>query len=158
MNERMNEPRYLIVTGALVEKDGKILLVKEGKPRAYGLWNIPAGHLDKGENPIDGAKREAKEETGYDIEINGLLGVYVGSSARTANLTRIKIIFRASVIGGELNFPKDEILEVKWFEPSKILAMEDSQLRGIRKEVEDFVEGKNYPIDIIRDINKISRR
>lgn len=146
----MAEPRYMIIVGAVIEKDGKILLVKEGKPLAYGLWNIPAGRLDKNENPIDGAKREVKEETGYDIEINGLLGVYVGGSPHIANLIRIKIIFRASVIGGELNFPKDEILEAKWFEPSEVLAMKDSQLRGIKNEVKDFVEGKNYSIDIIR--------
>lgn len=151
----MGEPRYLIVTGAVIEKDGKILLVREKKQRAYGLWNFPAGRLGKGENPVDAAKREAKEETGYDIEINGLLGIYVGGSTHTVNLTLIKIVFRASVIGGELNFPKDEILEAKWFEPSEALAMEDSKLRGIRRELEDFVEGKNYSIDTIRDVNKI---
>ena len=45
------------VVGALVEKDGKILLVKEAKATAdNGKWNIPAGWLDVGENPIGGVK------------------------------------------------------------------------------------------------------
>lgn len=147
-NRKVN---HLIVVGAVVENDGKILLVQEKQPQAYALWNTPAGWLEKSENPMDGAKREVKEETGYDIKINGLLGIYIGPSKHNPDLTVNKIVFRASIIGGKLNFPKDELLDVKWFEPSDILAMKDSQLRGIRKEIEDFVKNKNYPVDVIRN-------
>jgi len=147
-----DETRYLIVTGAIVEKNGKILLVQEGQPKAYGLWNTPAGWLSKGESVIDGAKREVKEETGFDIEIKGLLGTYVGPSSRDPNRIVAKIVFRCSIVGGELKFSKDELLDVKWFKPSEILAMKDSQLRHIRKEIEDFIAGKNYPLDVIRQI------
>jgi ADP-ribose pyrophosphatase YjhB (NUDIX family) len=153
----MDEIHYLIVAGAIVEKDGKILLVQEGQPKAYGLWNTPAGRLDKGENALEGAKREVKEETGFDIEVNGLLGVYVGSSAVASNIIVCKIVFRSSIIGGELKFSKDEIMDVKWFKPSEVLAMKDSQLRGIRKEIEDFVAGKNYPIDVVKYRKVIDR-
>jgi len=146
----MDEIHYLTVAGAIVEKDGKILLVQEGQPKAYGLWNTPAGWLDQGENVLEGAKREVKEETGFDVKINGLLGVYVGPSLKDPNLIVIKIIFRSSIVGGELQFSKDELLDVKWFKPSEILAMKDSQLRGIRKEIEDFVANKSYSIDVIR--------
>ena len=150
MTEIVRKANHLIVVGAMVEKDGKVLLVQEKQPQAYGLWNTPAGWLENGEPPIDGAKREVKEETGYDIKINGLLGIYIGPSRHNLDLTVNKIIFRASIIGGELNFPEDEILDAKWFEPSEVLSMKDSQLRGIRKEIEDFVKNKNYPIDVIR--------
>lgn len=153
----MNETRYLIVVGAIVEKDGKILLVQERQPSAYGLWNTPAGWLDKGENVLEGAKREVKEETGFDVKINSLLGVYVGPSFKNPNLIVIKIIFRSSIVGGELQFSKDELLDVKWFKPSEVLAMKDSQLRGIRKEIEDFVAGKNYPIDVVKYRKVIDR-
>ena len=141
---------HVIVVGAVVEKDGKILLVQEKQPLAYGLWNTPAGWIDYGEIPIEGAKREVKEETGYEIDINGLLGIYIWSPSNIKDRVVCKIVFRASVSGGTLNFPKDEMLDARWFEPSEILAMKDSELRGIRKEIEDFVNGKNYPVDIIR--------
>jgi ADP-ribose pyrophosphatase YjhB (NUDIX family) len=148
----MRKANHLIVVGAVAEKDGKILLVQEKKPQVYGLWNTPAGWLEKDENPMEGAKREVKEETGYDVKINSLLGVYVRSSSHDPDLIINKIVFRASTIGGKLNFDKNEILDVKWFEPSEILNMKDSQLRGIRKEIEDFVDDKNYPVDVVRSV------
>ncbi len=146
----MRKANHLIVVGAMVEKDGKILLVQEKKPKAYGLWNTPAGWLEGDENPMEGAKREVKEETGYDIKINGLLGVYVRNSLHDPNLIVNKIVFRATIIGGKLNSPKDEFLDAKWFEPPEALKMKDSQLRGIRKEIEDFIKNKNYPVDVIK--------
>lgn len=147
---KMDETSYLVVVGAVIEKDGKILLVQEAKLPAYGLWNTPAGHIEKGETALEGAKREVKEETGLDIEITGLLGVYVGKSLLYPNRIVAKIVFRGSAVGGKIQFRKDEILDAKWFIPSEILAMKDSELRGIRKEIEDFIAGKNYPIDAVR--------
>jgi ADP-ribose pyrophosphatase YjhB (NUDIX family) len=146
----MAETEYLVVAGAVVEKDGKIILVQETKPPARGLWNTPAGHIEKGESPFEAAKKEVKEETGLDIEITGLVGVYVGKSLLHPNRIVAKITFRGSVVGGSIKFNKDEILNVKWFTPSEILAMKDSELRGIRKEIEDFIAGKEYPIDVVR--------
>jgi ADP-ribose pyrophosphatase YjhB (NUDIX family) len=145
-----DETEYLVVVGAVVEKDGKIVLVQERKPKAYGLWNTPAGWLNKGENAVEGAKREVKEETGFDIEISNLLGVYIGKSLIVENKIVTKIVFIGSVVGGELKFPENEILDVKWFKPSEVLAMKDSELRGIRKEIEDFIAGKEYPTDVVR--------
>jgi len=126
---KKGETTYLIVAGTVVEKDGKIILVQENKLPARGLWNTPAGHLEKGETALDGAAREVKEETGLDIKITGLLGVYVGKSLFYPNRITAKIVFRGSVIGGELKFPEGEILDVKWFTPSEILGMKDSELR-----------------------------
>ena len=58
------------VVGAILERDGKILLTKEVKEVAKGLWSHPAGWIEVGENPIESVKREVKEETGLsDIEI-----------------------------------------------------------------------------------------
>ncbi len=125
----MKEVKYLIVVGGLVERGGKILLIQEKKPVAYGLWNTPAGWLDLGETPAEGAKREVKEETGFDVKINGLLGVYIMPSLHDQKLLIAKIVFICSITGGKMKFPKDEILDVKWFAPEEVLAMKDSQLR-----------------------------
>lgn len=64
------------VVGAILEKNGKILLVKEIKSIAKDKWNHPAGWLDVGENPIDEVKREVKEETGFDFVPKNILGIY----------------------------------------------------------------------------------
>jgi len=52
------------VVGAIIEKEGKILLVKETKKVAKGLWNHPAGWIDVGENPFEAVKREVNEKVG----------------------------------------------------------------------------------------------
>lgn len=149
----MEKTKYLIVANAMIEKEGKILLVQEKQPIAHGLWNTPGGKLDIGESVIEGAKREVREETGYDININGVLGVYVSNELHDSKLLVIKIVFRATVSEGELNFPKDELLDARWFNPSDALKMKDSELSFIRKEIEDFIKDKSYPIDIIRYVS-----
>ena len=55
------------VVGAIIEKEGKILLVKEAGTHDKGKWNQPAGWIDVGEDPIEMVKRELKEETGLDF-------------------------------------------------------------------------------------------
>lgn len=140
-----------MVCGGIVEKDGKILLVQEAKESARGLWNIPAGHLDAPERIIDGAMREIKEETGFDVKLDGLLGVYQYIVMNGQRMT-IRFQFKASVVSGKLKFPKDEILDAKWFTPKEILAMDDSKLRSpaIKESVRDYLSGKLYPVDALK--------
>lgn len=48
------------VVGGIIEKDGKILLVQEGKDFCYGKYNIPSGRLEEDETLIDGALRKGR--------------------------------------------------------------------------------------------------
>ena len=58
-----------IIVGGIIEKDNKILMVKEAKKKCYGKWNVPAVHLENGETIFEGAIREIFEETGLNIKI-----------------------------------------------------------------------------------------
>ncbi len=60
-----------IIVGVVIKKDGKYLLIEEMRDGKLFL-NIPAGHLDPYETPIEGAKREAKEESGFDVKLTSL--------------------------------------------------------------------------------------
>jgi len=111
---------------------------------------LPGGKLDFGETPAKGAVREVKEETGYDVEIRDLLGIYF-KNFRGKKVTVMRIVFTTSIIRGELKFPKDELLDARWFTPSEILAMKDSQLRGVRGAIEDFINNEHYPLGIIKN-------
>lgn len=62
-----------ILVGGIIEQNGKYLLVQEAKEKCKGKWNIPAGHLEENETIIEGAKREILEETGYNVELTGLV-------------------------------------------------------------------------------------
>lgn len=61
-----------VIVGGIIEKNGKYLLVQEAKKKCYKKWNFPAGHLDFNESLEQGAIREIKEETGCDVELNGV--------------------------------------------------------------------------------------
>jgi 8-oxo-dGTP pyrophosphatase MutT (NUDIX family) len=120
----MNEPEVKwedtiawarVIAGCLIEQDGKYLLVQEKQPKVYGLWNLPAGHVDKGETIEAAAIREAREETGYEVELITKIGVYHEDITRP-----IKHAFSAKIVSGELKFPDDEILDAKWFSVEEI--------------------------------------
>ncbi|HLG25955.1 MAG TPA: NUDIX domain-containing protein [Candidatus Gracilibacteria bacterium] len=149
------------VVGAILEKDGKIALVKEN-PKVVmpdaGKWNQPAGWIDIGENPVDAVKREVEEETGYTFEPTALLGVYslvrediAGQLGATPHA--IKIIFLGEIKNHDAPATiTDEIEEVRWFTPEEIFAMDSGTLRDedIKNEIRDYLSGKKYPLDVIK--------
>jgi len=135
------------VVGAILEKDGKILLVREAKEIAKGMWSHPAGWINVGENPIEAVKREVKEETCFDFEPTHILGVY---SLFKENLKErfgitphgIKIIFIGKISDNETGELHDDVSETK---------MDMNTLRDIdiKKMVKDYFAGKSYPLDLL---------
>ena len=115
-----------VVAGCVVRDDeGRYLLVQEKQPKVYGLWNIPAGHVDKGESIKDAAIREVKEETGYDVELGDKIDVYHDEVEEP-----VRHAFLAKVIGGTMLAQPDEILDVNWFNYNEIDHMrQDGKLR-----------------------------
>jgi 8-oxo-dGTP diphosphatase len=146
------------VVGAIIEKGGKILLVRENQPGEPddGKWSHPAGWIDLGENPIEAVEREVKEETGYDFKPTHFLGVYSLvrrdiEKEKGASPHPIKLIF----IGEIKNFAKENLLGdtrgTKWFGPEEIFAMDRKTLRedDIKQMVKDCFSGRQYPLEII---------
>src|SRR3989344_5317534 len=110
------------VVGAIIERDGKFLLVKEHHPghSAHGKWNQPAGWIDVGEHPIDAVVREIREETGLLFTPTHLVGLYslVKRNERIANAPQetrhpLKLIFVGTTKGESQAFSNDEISETK---------------------------------------------
>jgi len=145
------------VVGAIIEWDGKFLLVKENQPKHpdHGKWNQPAGWIDVGEDPLDSVKREVKEETGYDFTPTHLLSV---SSLVRKDQTKhfgatphaLKLIFIGNISknAGEI---EDDISEIHWFSPRDIEAMDAKTLRDvdIKRLVKNYISGVQYPLEIL---------
>jgi ADP-ribose pyrophosphatase YjhB (NUDIX family) len=135
------------------KKDGKFLLVQEGKVD-IGEWNIPAGWLDLNEDIMAGAIRETKEETGLDVELTGFLGVYASAKKGKIFINHaIRFIFTAKALNEELNPPKGEILDARWFAYEELKVMSDQGIlrsRTILPQVEDYLAGKIYSMDAIK--------
>ena len=127
-----------VIVGGVIEKNGKYLLVQETR-NCRGKWNLPAGHVDANETIQDAAKREIKEESGVDVE---LTGVYQIGNRKIENDVFVSVIFTAELVGGEINYNENEIMDVRWFSYDEILAM--------KNEIRD-------PILMISAINNIRK-
>lgn len=138
------------VAAAILEKDGKFLLIKEAHAGVdTGKWNQPAGWIEVGENPLESVVREVKEETGFDFTPTQILGVY---SLWRSDLKKhgIKILFKGK-IGETQSALAEDSSETKWFTPEEIYAMGPEVLRDldIKQEVKDFIAGKGYPLGLL---------
>lgn len=116
--------------GTLIQNDsGEILLIQEGKEHVRGKWNLPSGGYAKEdeeheETIREAAIRETKEETGVEVQLKGLIGVYTRDAERTDTKNTL-ILFEAEKTGGKLdpNFD-EEIIDVKYFSMEEISDLE----------------------------------
>ena len=139
-----------IAAGGIIEQEGKYLLIQEAREDIHGKWNLPAGQLDPGETVSEAAKREIYEECGFRVELTGVC--QIGSWKLVDNIA-IGIIFSTKIVGGEINFNPDEIMDTKWFTYDEILAMR-SELRSadfLIGAVDNLRNHKVAPIDIVME-------
>ena len=95
---------------AVCVRDGQILLARSPAADGTPEWVLPGGGMEHGEDPYDTVRRELMEETGYRIEVTGLLGIDSRRHrfARENLLTRVtdhhsvRIVYSGEVVGGEL--------------------------------------------------------
>ena len=99
----------------LLERGGRVLLAKRRVDPREGFWDLPGGFLEEGEEPLDGLRREFREETGLEVEPVDFLGVwtdrYGGDSTAEATLN---LYWTARVTGGE-PAPADDVDDLRWF-------------------------------------------
>ncbi len=100
--------------GVLVEMERGIVLVQRGQPPFVGWWALPAGYIEADESVEQAAVRECKEETGLDVELLELFGVY--SFPEGPVQSGIIIFYRARPVGGDLR-AGDDAQDVGVFPP-----------------------------------------
>ena len=91
----------LAVDALIVRRNGRIVLVKRKKPPYEGYWALPGGFVEYGETVENAVVREVKEETGLDVEIKGLIGVY-SKPDRDPRGHVVSIAYLTIEVGGEL--------------------------------------------------------
>lgn len=108
--------RPIVGVGALIIKDGKLLIVKRAAKPGQGKWSLPGGLVELGERVQDAVIREVKEECGLDIEVERLIDVF--DSITRDEKGRIQYQFvvvnlLAKIKGGILK-NADDVLEARW--------------------------------------------
>ncbi|MEM9999497.1 MAG: NUDIX hydrolase [Pseudomonadota bacterium] len=99
-----------IVVGSVVVHEGKYLLCRRAIEPRYGFWTVPAGYLELGETPEEGARREALEEANAALQLHELMAVYT-----VRRLSQVQLIYRASLTAPTVSAGV-ESLEVAFFE------------------------------------------
>jgi 8-oxo-dGTP pyrophosphatase MutT (NUDIX family) len=136
-----------VTVAAVIERDGKFLLIQE---RISGrlVLNQPAGHLDPGESLAAACRREAMEETAHHFEPTSLVGIYRWRDPRK-DFTFLRFAFRGKV-GTAENRPLDkEIVGVQWLTPEEIRSRHaEHRSPLVQKCVDDFLAGHSFPLDV----------
>jgi 8-oxo-dGTP pyrophosphatase MutT (NUDIX family) len=141
-----------VTVAAVVERNGRFLLVEEETPEGIRL-NQPAGHLDPGESPLQGAIREALEETARRFTASALLGIYMarsGAADREA-VTYLRFAFIGTVGEEEPGRALDHgILRTLWLSTEEIRArLPQHRSPLVMKCVDDYLAGQRFPLSLV---------
>ena len=139
----------LIAVGAMVAVmggDGRLLTIQRQDNKA---WALPAGYCDLGENVANTAVRETFEETGLHVALERLLGVYSGLAfkhihANGDEVQDVGVVFRARVVGGQLNRAEAEVAALCWQNPLDFLAADDVGRRPFMANILQHLDAGSF--------------
>jgi 8-oxo-dGTP diphosphatase len=104
-----------LAVAVIVERDGLILLGRRAEgARAAGKWSFPAGFVERGERVEDAAVREVREEVGFDVELDRLVGLFSSTGEEV-----VLAVYSSNLIGGDLR-PADDLDQAGWFGPDEL--------------------------------------
>ncbi len=142
-----------VTVAAIIERDGKFLLVEEHTPEGLKL-NNPVGHLDPGESPADGCAREALEETTRRFTPTGLVGVYMSRMQRAStgeDVTYLRFAFCGELGAVEPGASLDEgIVRTLWLSPEEIRASTERHRSPLLLRcMDDYLAGQRWPLSMV---------
>lgn len=140
-----------ITVATIVEDNGRFLFVEEVKNDKRVL-NQPAGHLEANETLRDAAIRETLEETGWDVELTGVVGIYL-YTAPSNGVTYQRVCFAAKAIKHHPDRALDTgIVGAPWFTRDELVAQPErwrSEL--VLQCLDDYLAGPVHSLDVIRN-------
>lgn len=142
-----------VTVAAIIERDGRYLLVEEETPEGLRL-NNPAGHLDPGESPEQGVAREAFEETAFPFQPTALVGVYLSRFQREStgeDITYLRFAYCGEL--GEFDARRSldtGIVRTLWMTPDEVRASVPRHRSPlVLRCIEDHLSGQRYPMQLV---------
>ena len=109
-----------IGSNTIVERDGGVLLVRLNYGPRDGRWALPGGLVENDETTTEAAIRETEEETGFKVELDGLLATWM-----RPGFPILVVIYRAHIASGALRVAPDEASEARFFPRESIPSLDD---------------------------------
>jgi 8-oxo-dGTP diphosphatase len=153
------QPAVIIGCCNLVTNDaGCYLLVQESKASAWYRFNLPAGKPEEGETLVDAAVREAQEETGLDVAVDHLVGIY--QCPRTSEgFGVVNFVFFSQVVGGALRTSLAHPV-VRYFSTKEIAEMVSARMirgRHVPAAIADHESGRHLATSLIQIVPEMGR-
>lgn len=121
-----------VAAAALIVQEGRVLLVRRVNEPFRGLWTLPAGFIDGGEDPAREAERECLEETGLTVRVTRVFDIVSGREhPRGADFI---IVYEAEVMSGDMK-PGDDADAVEWFDKNNLPPL---AFRATQKVLQSF--------------------
>lgn len=139
-----------ITVATVIEDQGRFLLVEE-MADGRTVLNQPAGHLEANESLIEAALRETLEETGWDIELTAVTGIYL-YTAPSNGVTYQRVCFAGKALRQRPDYPLDVgIIGARWLTRDE-LASQPGRWRSelVLRCIDDYLLGERFPLSLIR--------
>ncbi len=136
----------ILYASVLLEKEGKYLIVQEGKEIHAKKWNIPGGHVDEGEHILAAAIREAKEEVCVDIAVENVVQIF-------ESFKSIHVVFYGTVTSGTAA-PGDNILDCRWMTIGEMRDIPNESILNpwkFRRLIRRLEEKSFFPLDVLAE-------
>lgn len=148
----MREERPRVTVAAVLERDGRFLLVEELAGRRLVL-NQPAGHVEPGESLEAAVCRETLEESAWHIRPTALVGVYLWRNGRNGR-SFLRAVYAGEALDHDAGAVLDQgIVRTLWLSRSE-LAGSPARLRSpmVLRCIDDYLAGRRYPLDVVRSL------
>lgn len=137
-----------ITVATIVERDGAFLFVEE-RVNDQLVLNQPAGHWEENETLFEGALRETLEETGWDVELTGLVGIYE-FKPEDLDYGFLRFAFAGRALRHHPERKLDDGIErAVWFTREQLIAHPFHRSPMVLRGVDDFRSGRHLPLDVI---------
>ncbi len=141
-----------VTVAAVIEQGGRFLLVEEHAADGLRL-NNPAGHLDRGETPVQACRRETLEETTYAFEPSALVGIYQSRQHKSdgSDITYMRFAFCGDLGAADSSRALDHgIVRTLWLTLDEVRAsVARHRSPMVLKCIEDYLAGRRYPLDLV---------
>ncbi|WP_108650404.1 NUDIX hydrolase [Dongshaea marina] len=141
-----------VTVACIVEANQRFLLVEEFD-RGTRVFNQPAGHLEAGESLIQAVTRELKEETGLELEPDGLVGTYLFTSPHNG-ITYLRFCFYCKLnqqpIGHRGDDPDGDIIACHWLTRQQIEKLDNLRSPLVLQCLQDYLRGQRAPLTLVQ--------
>ena len=140
-----------VTVATIIEDQDRFLLVEEISADKKQVFNQPAGHLEADESLLEAAVRETLEETGWDVELTAVTGIYL-YTAPSNGVTYQRVCFAARPLRHHPERALDDgILGARWMTRDELAAQPERwRSHLVLRCIDDYLEGERFPLSLIR--------